>query len=368
MPQYKPRALLDSVIDGVSRIFIPIINILSAVGIFNGLLALATFAGIVSATSSAYPVLHAMASSLFYFLPVFLAYTTAELVRAERYTAVLLAAVLVFPDLTNAMEGGRALSYFGLPVGSVHYPSSILPIILAVLLLAHVEKMLDALLPAVVRGPFKPLIALALVGGAVLVVLGPLGALISDGLAGGYGTVYLLSPIIAGAIIGAFIQPAVLFGFHWALIPIALNNLATTRHDTILAFFGPPIFAQAGAAIAVAIKTRNPEFRAVSLSAALSALFGVTEPAMYAVTLPLRKPLIAVCVAGGIGGAIVGYSGGSAISFAIPSIATLPVFIGDGFGVFLVGCVASAAIAFALSLMMQYPADFVDRKEPTTHA
>ncbi|ORM71212.1 PTS transporter subunit EIIC [Pantoea rwandensis] len=360
LPDAPKTRIVGSMIDGISKIFLPVVNVLSAAGILNGMIAAATSAGILSPDSQSYIVLNAMAKALFYFLPVFLAYTTAELVNADRFTAVLLAGVLVFPELTQAIHSGTHLTFFGLPVGDVYYPSTVIPIILGVILLGYVGKAGTRILPAVIQGPFNPLLSILIVGGAVLVILGPVGANIGNGLAAAYSWLYALSPVAAGFLVGGCIQIMVLFGFHWALIPIAVNNIATQGHDTLLTFFASSIFAQAGAALAVCIKTRNPAFRGVAASASLSAFCGVTEPAMFGVTLPLKKPLIAVCISGAVGGAVIGYSGASAMSFAIPNVVTLPVFFGSGFGLFAAGCIISTVLSFTLSLCMKYKADFVE--------
>lgn len=354
---FSPRGLLDAAINAISQIFLPLLNALAAAGILKGLLAALTMTGRLPTESSAYAVLNAMADAFFAFLPVFLAFTTANLVKANRFTAVFIAVVLLYPKLTEALAGGQPVTFVGIPVGKVNYAASVIPIILAVVLLRYVEAACRRLLPEVVEGPFTPLISVFVVGGATLVALGPLGTTIGSALAAGYNWVYALSPVAAGTILGGLIQLMVLFGFHWALVPIAISNISEFGSDTILAFFAPAVFAQAGACLAVCIKTRSRPYRAICLSAALSACFGITEPAMFGVTLPLKKPLVAVCISGAVGGATVGASGASAMSFAFPGLATLPVFLGHGFALMAVGCLGAMVLAFALSLIMRFPGE-----------
>lgn len=362
-PTTRARQLGADLITTLSEIFLPIVNALAAAGIMKGMLVLSVMLGVLAVDTPTYTVLDAISSALFFYLPVFLAYTTAKRVGADPVAAILLAAVLLYPSLTAGIESGAPLSFFGLPVGAVAYPSSVIPIILGVLVLGWVGRWTERVMPEVVRGPLTPLLSLLVAAGAVLVVLGPLGAAIGDGLAGGYGWLHTLSPIVAGIVLGGLIQIMVLFGFHWALVPIAMSNIAISGSDTILAFFAPAVFAQAGAALAVCIKTRNPAYRAVAASATVSALFGITEPAMFGVALPLKKPLIAVCLSGAVGGGIVGVSGAAAMSFAFPGLATLPIFLGPGFGLFVIGCGVAMALSFTLTLVMRFHADFIGSDE-----
>lgn len=180
---------------------------------------------------------------------------------------------------------------------------------------------------------------------------------IGDGLPAGYEWVYALSPIIAGLLLGASVQPMVIFGFHWSLILIAMNNLAVSGHDTVLAMMGPPVFAQAGAALAVMIKSHSPAFKSTCVSAAVSAMFGITEPAMFGVNLPRKKPLIAVCVGGGIGGVIAGISGAQASAFAFPSLVALPIFFGKGFLLYLIAYLTGLLVAFIATLIFKFDVD-----------
>ncbi|KAJ51418.1 phosphotransferase system glucose/maltose/N-acetylglucosamine-specific IIC component [Clostridium tetanomorphum] len=153
---------------------------------------------------------------------------------------------------------------------------------------------------------------------------------------------------------GFLIQIMVIFGFHWSLVPLAINNIALYGYDTILALMGPAAFAQAGAAFAVYLKTNNRNLKTVSLSATISAIFGVTEPALFGVNLPLKKPMIFVCIGGAIGGGIAGATGASAISFAFPGLATLPVFLGKGFIGFVLACTVGLIISFLLTFSIKF--------------
>lgn len=354
---------ISVLIDSISGIFLPIVNLLSAAGIMKGILAILVMTNILNKSSDTYLVLNAMGDSLFYFLPIFLAYTSAKKFNADPFTAVVIAGVMLYPSLTTVMEKGETVHFLTIPLRGVTYHSSVIPIILAVGLLYFVEKFLNKALPEVVRGFLTPLISILVVSTVTLFAFGPIGAVIGDTLAMAYEFVYKLSPIIAGALLGAAIQPMVIFGFHWAFILIGMNNIMVNGRDTVLALMGPPVFAQAGAALAVMLKTRDKSFKSICASAAISAMFGITEPAMFGVNLPRKKPMIAVCIGGGIGGAVAGLSGAQAMSFAFPSLAALPIFYGNGFGLYIISCAAGFASAFVLTLLMHFDADISEEKQ-----
>lgn len=352
MEKNTKNSAVNKVIDGISGIFLPIVNLLSATGILKGILAILTATSVLSVDSETYLVLNAMADSLFYFLPMLLAVTSARKFGANPFTALVIAGVLLYPSLTSILEEGTTVHLLGLPLRGVTYHSSVIPMILAVGMLVFTERFFYKILPDMIKGFMTPLICILLVGTVTLLIFGPVGAVIGDVLAAGYEFVYNLSPVVAGILLGAFVQPMVIFGFHWSFILIGMNNIAVSGHDTVLALMGPAVFAQAGAALAVMIKSKDKSFQSICASAALSAMFGITEPAMFGVNLPRKKPMIAVCIGGAVGGALAGLSGAQAISFAFPSLAALPIFYGKGFGIYLVSCLAGMIVAFAATLVL----------------
>lgn len=360
------KDIINIVIDGISGIFLPIVNLLSAAGIMKGILIILTTTRVLSTTSGTYLILDAMASSLFTFLPVLLAYTSAKKFGADPFTSVVIAGILLYPNLVAVQASGKTIDFLGIPILGVKYASSVIPIIMAVGMLVYLERWLNLVLPEVVRGFLTPFLCIILVGFATLFTFGPLGKVIGDGLAAGYEWVYALSPIFAGLLLGASVQPMVIFGFHWSLILIAMNNIAVSGHDTVLAMMGPAVFAQAGAALAVMIKSHDPAFKSTCISAAVSAMFGITEPAMFGVNLPRKKPLVAVCLGGGIGGVMAGISRAQATAFAFPSLVALPIFFGKGFVMYLASCLSGLVVAFLLTLVLKFDVDIVDAVDVPT--
>lgn len=356
----EKKSVLNTIIDGISGIFLPLVNLLSAAGILKGVLAILTAVSVLSDTSDTYLVLNAMADSLFYYLPVLLAFTAAKKFGADPFTSAVIAGVLLYPALTGILEAGTTVRFLGIPLRGVTYHSSVIPMILAAGLLVFVERFLHKVLPDMIKGFLTPLLGILIVGFITLFLFGPLGAVVGDVLAAGYEFVYGMSPMIAGLLLGAVVQPMVIFGFHWSFILIGMNNITVTGHDTVLALMGPAVFAQAGASLAVMVKAKDKAFKSICASAALSAMFGITEPAMFGVNLPRKKPMIAVCIGGGIGGMIAGLSGAQAMSFAFPSLAALPVFFGRGFGLYLFSCLIGFAAAFVVTMLLKFEIEVID--------
>lgn len=351
------RKVMDILIDGISDIILPVIHLLTASGIMKGILLILVAVHVLSDSSDTYLVLNAIADSAFYFLPMLLAVTASKKFGASTFTAVTIAGVMLYPALTEILEAGKNLHFIGIPMKGVIYHSSVIPILLTVALLSYVEKILDRHIPELLKSSLTPLFSILICSLAALLVFGPIGGLIGDGLAAVYETVYALSPVFAGILLGAAVQPMVIFGFHWSLILIAMNNLAISGYDTVLPLMGTSVFAQAGATLAVCIKSKRKDFRAVCVSAAVSALFGVTEPAMFGVNLPLKKPMAAVIICGAAGGALAGLSGARAVAFGLPSLVTLPIFLGDGFLMLVSGCILSMVSAFLLTYFMNFNPD-----------
>lgn len=350
----EKKTLINVIIDGITAIFLPIVNLLSAAGILKGIIAMLTTLGVLPVESGTYLVLNAMSDSLFYFLPMLLAYTAAKKFGANPFTAVVIAGVLLHPSMTAVLETGNSIEFFGVPLRGVTYHSSVIPIILAAGLLTFAQRFFNKILPELVRGFLTPLLCILFVGFVTLFAFGAVGAIIGDALAEGYELVYGISPVVAGLLLGATIQPMLIFGLQWSFILIAMNNITVSGHDTVLALIGPAVFAQAGAALAVMIKCRDKAFKSICLSAMVSAFFGITEPAMFGVNLPHKKPMAGVCIGGGIGGALAGLSGARAISFAFPSLASIPVFFGEGFGLYIVSWLVGFGISFIITMLLKF--------------
>lgn len=377
---HRIKSAANGTIDLLSSLFLPIIALLVSTGILKGLFILLTVNQMVLPETSTYAILNAMSDAFFYFIPVFLAYTAAKRFQVDPFTAMLLACVLVYPDVTQlmkapaagGMESAEALvkgmtgqsnwvgpDLFGWPVGQVMYPSSVIPILLAVYCMKYVQRLGETIFPEAVRGLFTPPLCIVVMTPFTLVVLGPIGTWLGALLGTGYELIYSLSPLLAGLVVGT-VQPFLgMLGLQWGFFPIAINNVAVYGFDTLMPLFGSAMFAQAGAALAVAVRTRNTLFKSEAFSAGIIALLGVTEPAVFGVTLRLKRPMVCACIAGGLGGAVAGFFKVSAASFAIPAVTTLPVFMGPSFLWYVTALGLAFGLSFVLTLIVGFK-DIVD--------
>ncbi|MEK3686506.1 beta-glucoside-specific PTS transporter subunit IIABC [Paenibacillus sp. FSL R10-2736] len=352
----ESTGVLGKAVDIISSIFSPILGALAGAGILKGLLALILSLEWISGTSGTYLILNAASDSVFYFLPVFLAVTAARKFKANQFVSIAVAGALIYPSVIAAVGSPDPLNFLGIKIVLINYSSSVIPIILAVWVQSYVEKWFRSFIHESVRNILVPMFALLIVIPLTFLAFGPVGSLISDGLASGYTWLYNLSPLVAGAIAGAFWQVFVIFGVHWGFVPIMLSNIATLGYDTMLPILCAAVLSQAGAVFGVFLKSRNPQLKALAGSSTLAAIFGITEPTIYGVTLKLKKPFIYACISGAIGGAIIAQGGARALSFSLPGLLALPTYFGTGFLWVIIGIL----VAFVLAAILVFVLGFDD--------
>lgn len=351
------KNILNLFMETVSGIFAPILAAMCGAGMLKGILILCTTLGWLTADMGTYRILYAAADGVFTFLPVFLAFTAAKKFHADQYVSVGIAAALVYPDITAAYSAGEALTFMNIPVVLVSYTSSVIPIIISIYVLSKLEKGLKHILPEICKRFMTPLLSLVIMVPITYLVIGPVADFAGNLLASSYTGMVGFSPIIAGFVLGLLWPAVVMFGLHWGFAPIVFNNIAEYGRDTLFTITGPNNMAQAGATLGVFLKTKNKELKSLSGSAALSAvLAGVTEPAIYGITLKYKKPFFIGAVFSGIAGAIVAASGAGAPTLLSTSILTLPGYIGKGFAGFCIAC----AIAYFGSAIVTYLFGFQD--------
>lgn len=352
----ESTGVLGKAVDIISSIFSPILGALAGAGILKGLLALILSLEWISGTSGTYLILNAASDSVFYFLPVFLAVTAARKFKANQFVSIAVAGALIYPSVIAAVGSPDPLNFLGIKIVLINYSSSVIPIILAVWVQSYVEKWFRSFIHESVRNILVPMFALLIVIPLTFLAFGPVGSLISDGLASGYTWLYNLSPLVAGAIAGAFWQVFVIFGVHWGFVPIMLSNIATLGYDTMLPILCAAVLSQAGAVFGVFLKSRNPQLKALAGSSTLAAIFGITEPTIYGVTLKLKKPFIYACISGAIGGAVIAQGGARALSFSLPGLLALPTYFGTGFIWVIIGIL----VAFVLAAILVFVLGFDD--------
>jgi PTS system beta-glucosides-specific IIC component len=356
--------VLGKVVDIISSIFSPILGALAGAGLLKGLLALILSLHWIDATTGTYLILSAASDSVFYFLPVFLAVTSSRKFKANTFVSVAIAGALVYPAVIAAVSSPERLAFLGIPIILINYSSSVIPIILAVWVQSYVERWFNSFIHQSVKNIIVPMLSLLIVIPLTFLAFGPVGNLISQGLANGFTWVYNLSPLIAGAVVGAFWQVFVIFGVHWGFVPVMLSNIATLGYDTLLPMLTAAVLSQAGATLGVLLKSKNTQMKALAGSSMLAAVFGITEPTIYGVTLKLKKPFIYACISGAIGGAIIASGGAHAQSFALPGLLALPTYFGPGFLWVMIGLV----VAFVLAAVLVMILGFDDPKNETPKA
>ncbi|QIO86243.1 beta-glucoside-specific PTS transporter subunit IIABC [Pediococcus acidilactici] len=342
--------LFDRFVDMISGIFSPILGLLAGSGVLKGLLALGVSLG-MNAKDGTYIILNAAADSMFYFLPIILAVSAARKFKANQYIAIALAGSLVYPAIVTAYTEGTKLTFLGIPVILSQYSSTVIPAILAIWVMSKLQHFFEAKFHESVRNLLTPFLCLVIMVPLTLLVVGPVSTYASGLLASCYLWIYNVSPLISGAVMGAGWQIFVIFGLHWGFVPVMLNNISAFHRDTLGAMVGPAVAAQTGAALGVFFKTHKTKMKGLSLSAFISGLFGITEPAVYGVNLKLKRPFIIGIISGGIGGAIAGASGAAALAVATRSILTIPVYMGHGFLGYVVGYFGAMFLALTLTLI-----------------
>lgn len=365
-------SIWNSILQGISKIFTPLVPAIAASGLIKGLLAIASRMGWVADTNSTYILLNTASNVIFYFMPVFLAYTTAKTMKCSKINAMVLGAFLCHPVIDALIQDvSNPSTIFGLPVikkaftigESVKvfsYVESVIPIILTVIALSYLEKLLKKIIPDMLEIVLVPGLSLIIMLPVMLVVLGPVGIYVGYAIQWLYQTLYSFSPILGGTIVGGLWGVCVIFGAHRALLPIGLNDVALTGTNTLMCFAGSANFAQAGAALGIALKTKNKDMKQVAVAATIPAfLVGITEPAIYGCNLRLKKPMVCAVIAGAVGGAIMGIGHAVNTGFANNGILTIMTYYGEGtlfsqFMAYLIGIVVAFVGAAALTYIVGF--------------
>lgn len=345
---------LNRLIDIISSIFTPFLGAMAAAGILKGFLSLATVLGWLSADTGAYQILFAAADGVFTFLPVMLAFTAAKKFKTNQFLSVAIAMALVYPAITQLAGAGGAVDFFGLPIvlAQSGYTSSVIPIILAVWVQSKFEPLVKKVIPQFLQMIFVPMIVLLVMVPLTFLLLGPIGTVIGNGLGSLFNSIYSFSPLVAGLIMGSLWQVFVMFGMHWGFVPIMFLNIEQYGFDVMVPMLLPAVLAQGGAALAVAIRTKDTKLRSLGISSTITSLFGITEPTVYGVTLPLKKPFVVACLSAGIGGAMIGFASVKAFSSGLVSLLTIPTFISTNQAV--ESNVTMAILATALSFVLAF--------------
>lgn len=362
----KPqKGLISLFMDTVSGVFGPIVPAIAGAGMIKGLLAGLIALKVISAKSDTVVVIDLIASGVFYFLPFFLAISAAKMFKTNEYLAAAVAACLMYPSLTEAAKAlathapGAVDAFYFLnvvPISVFNYASSVIPIIFSILALSYIHRWVDRIMPDVLKTVFTPTLTLFIAALVALVIIGPLGIWLGKLLAYFIEGLFGISASFAGLVVGAIRPIAILTGMHHAMTPIALQNFTDRGYDMLMPMMFMANMAIAGSTFAIWWRSKTQE-KTVVLSAAISALLGITEPALFGVLTRYKKAFIAATLASSIASAFIAFFGVRLYGYILSSIFSLPAYIGPYFIFALLGVTIALVMSFTLTMLL------VGRKE-----
>lgn len=364
--QAEKGNLFDRFVDLVSGIFQPFLGPLAAAGIIKGIVAIMGAQGLSADNSALYVILNAAGDGFFQYLPLMISLTAARKFKLNEFTALAIGAALVYPTLSSSVDALSKANLnhvfgipFTLPTGG--YLSTVMPAILAIWVASHIEKAVRKVTPDVVKLFVVPFVTLLISVPLTFLVVGPVANLASDGLSSFFQAIMNFSPILYGLVLGAMWQVMVMFGLHWAIVPLAILDTATKGQSSILVPALLPSFTQTGVLLAIMLKTKEQKVKSVAMPAFISSIFGVTEPAIYGVTLPMRTPFIISCAVSGLIGAymmfanVIGYSVGAMGVFLYPSLVNSKTGDMSGMYAAIMASIAAVVIAFLIQYFVPVP-------------
>ncbi|MEH7487198.1 glucose PTS transporter subunit IIA, partial [Priestia megaterium] len=348
--------ILNRVIATMSAVFAPFVYILAAAGILQGSLILINLVSNSFAKTGTYQVLSFISWAPFVFLPIFIAITASKHFKTNTYIAVACCAALVSPtwaEMAAKIADGSRITFLGLSLSETVYTSSVLPPLFLVWILSYLERFLNKSIHEVVRPLFVPFLCMVIMVPVTILLIGPVTTMGANGIAHGYNFLAENVPALAGAIIGGFWQIVVIFGVHWGITPMVLANFDLNGRDSFQAYQTIAVVAQVGAVLGVILKAKSQEARKVSVSAGITGLFGITEPAIYGVNLRFKKPFIFGCVSGAIGAVVASFFHPYYFAYAgLPGPLTIVNGISQDYPMSIWGILIGCAIAIILPVLL----------------
>ena len=353
----EKKGIGSAIIDSVTGCMTPMIPALTAAGMIKVVLTLLTTFNLVSDTSSTYQVISFIGDAAFYFMPFLIAANAAKVFNVNQSLALIIAGVFLHPNFTAMIESGDPITFFSIPVTPTTYSYSVIPVILMVWIMSYIVKLVDRITPRIVKLILHPTLVILISAPIAIIVVGPLGGIIGDGLAVAIDFLSTKLGFIIVGILSAAFPFIVMTGMHHALTPIGLNAVAIGGDTLIFVSQVCSNVAQGGASLAVAVRSKDKNMKQLASASGISALMGITEPALYGVTLKLKRPVVAAAIAAGIGG-IVGGLLQVTLYIAQNCLLAIPAFIGEkGMTNFIYGLimiVVSFAGAFILTMILGF--------------
>jgi PTS system beta-glucosides-specific IIC component len=350
----KKMSFREKSLDLISGIMMPAIGILCACGMLKGLNSILLYLGLYSDADGIYILLNAIGDSIFFFFPVVIGFNTAKKIDMNPFLGLIIGAALCYPTIN-----GTDVPLFGHMI-NVTYTSTLLPVILIVALAKPLESFFNRVIPDMVKTFITPMLVLLIALPIGFVVIGPIANLISNGISQGVLSVYKLSPIFAGFLVGGLWQVMIVFGVHIVLVVLCITNIISGTPDPILAFTTFVTFTTTGMIFAMWLKTKDKTLKQIALPAWISGFFGVTEPAIYGILLPRMKHFVISCLCGAVAGAATAALGLKYHTMAGMGLFEIPALLDPTQpGKSLV----HALIAAAISLIVGFVVTFITFKD-----
>lgn len=346
---------IEKLFDFISSIFTPVLPAIIGAGLIKSILALAVLLG-MNDKSTTYQFINIIGDAPLYFLPIMLAVTASKKLGCNQFLAIAITGALLHPSYTSLITDAFNLhftSMFGLPVALASYNSSVIPVILMVIALHYVDKVLDKVIPNIVKFFFKPLLTMLIVATLTFVVLGPIGFMSGIAISTGLNYLSEYAGWLVPTIIGAIFPLMVTTGMHYGIVPFMLQSISAQGFEQICCPGNlPSNIAQGAASLAVGLKTKKSDLKQMSFTSGVTALLGVTEPALFGVTLKYKRVLVSVMAGGACGGFYAGITGVKCFSFCSPGLLSLVAFVGpDGWANITNACI-SMVIGFVVTFVM----------------
>lgn len=339
----------------ISGSIMPMLGPMIAGGIIKGILTILTTLGVLANTDGTYLILYAAADSVMYFMPIIVGFTCGKMFGCSPYVTAVIGAAFLYPDLLTAVTAEGGITFLHLPITSVTYANTFLPVLLASFLASKLEKLAKKFIPTMIQLMLVPVFVLAVTVPVSWLIIGPVMNTVSGFLSSAVMGIFGFSPLLGGVLVGGFWQMMVVLGLHYAFIPILMNNFFAMGYDPVNAVMGLSVWALAGLALGYGLKTKDPEQKSIGFSNMASALCGVTEPTIYSLALPNMKLFACAWIGGGIAGGILGQLGGKMYAFAGDGFFRIPGMINPkGLDISFYGFIICAIIAFGVTAVLSF--------------
>ncbi|HEL0583771.1 TPA: PTS beta-glucoside transporter subunit IIBCA [Streptococcus equi subsp. zooepidemicus] len=351
----QKQSVIEGLIETIASVITPLIPALLGGGMLKVVGILVPMLGLAGTDSQTVAFINFFGDAAYYFMPIMIAYSAAARFKVTPVLAATVAGILLHPAFVTMVAAGKPVALFGAPVTPASYGASVIPILIMVYLMQYIEREVNRFVPSVMKSFLQPTLIIFISGFLALVVIGPLGVIIGQGLSNSLLAIYHIAPWLALAILGAIMPLVVMTGMHWAFAPIFLAASVATPDVLILPAMLASNLAQGSAAVAVACQSKQKQTRQVALAAGLSALLaGITEPALYGITLKFKKPLYAAMISGGLVGAYIGFVNIASYTFVVPSLIGLPQYISPTSSANFTNALIAAGLTIALTFTLTW--------------